>query len=200
MKTVLLYGHLGKKFGKRHQFDVRTPAEAIRALAANFPGFREHVIKNSEPGYHVRVGKETRDETGLAYPIDGVLRIIPAVGGSGAIGRIVLGAALMYLTTGTGALLASWAIGTGSSFVIGAVSALGNIGMSLVLGGVTELLFAPPKAQSTEPASSKPSYAFNGPVNTVTQGNPVPVCYGRMIVGSQVVSASISAVDYPVSA
>ena len=44
MITVLLYGHLRKKFGKFHRFDIRTPAEAIRALVANFPGFQQHLI------------------------------------------------------------------------------------------------------------------------------------------------------------
>ena len=33
MITVKLYGHLGKRFGKLHRFDISTPAEAIRALA-----------------------------------------------------------------------------------------------------------------------------------------------------------------------
>ncbi|HCW20974.1 MAG TPA: phage tail protein, partial [Achromobacter sp.] len=39
------------------------------------------------------------------------------------------------------------------------------------------------------------SYNFNGPVNTSAQGIPVPVLYGRMIVGSAVISAGIYAED-----
>ncbi|MNL81044.1 Bacteriophage lambda tail assembly protein I [compost metagenome] len=39
------------------------------------------------------------------------------------------------------------------------------------------------------------SYNFNGPVNTTAQGNPVPLLYGRMIVGSSVISAGIYAED-----
>ena len=38
-------------------------------------------------------------------------------------------------------------------------------------------------------------YHFNGVVNTTAQGNPVPLGYGRMIVGSAVVSAGIYAMD-----
>ncbi len=41
-----------------------------------------------------------------------------------------------------------------------------------------------------------PSYTFNGPINTTAQGNPVPLGYGRMIVGSAVISAGITADDY----
>jgi len=195
MKQVILYGHLAKKFGRHHFFDVRNPAEAVRALRANFPGFEQHVLKNNAPGYHVRVGNDYRDEEGLAYPADGVIKIIPAVGGASSAFKIILGAALMYFTMGTGAFLSSWAIGTGSSAAITAVSIAGNIGMALVMGGISSALFKPPVAQSTEKPESKASYSFDGPVNTVSQGNPIPVCYGRLIVGSQVISASIDTGD-----
>lgn len=44
-------------------------------------------------------------------------------------------------------------------------------------------------------AENKPSYNFNGAVNTTAQGNPVPLGYGRMIIGSAVISAGIYAMD-----
>lgn len=208
MKQIILYGHLAKKFGRHHRFDVRTPAEAMRALQVNFPGFREHVMAHNEPGYHVRVGKDYRNEEGLLYPADGVIKVIPAVAGASGAGMVILGAALMVMTGGAAiAALSSFAIGTGSAGVIGAVSAftaasgmIGSLGLAMVLGGVSQMLFQPPKAQSVERPENKPSYSFNGPVNTTVQGNPVPVCYGRLIVGSQVVSAGISTTDIPVNA
>jgi len=42
------------------------------------------------------------------------------------------------------------------------------------------------------------SYVFNGAVNTTAQGHPVPVGYGRMIVGSAVISAGIDVDEIPV--
>ena len=36
----------------------------------------------------------------------------------------------------------------------------------------------------------KQSYLFNGPINVTNEGGPVPVGYGRLIVGSQVTYAS----------
>ena len=35
------------------------------------------------------------------------------------------------------------------------------------------------------------NYLFSGPINTVKQGQPIPLVYGRAIVGSKTVSASI---------
>lgn len=193
MITVRLYGHLAKKFGRAHKLDVRTPREAVRALSVNFPSFRAHVLKHNEPGYHVRVGKEYRDEDGLDYPADGEVKIVPAVAGASAAFRIILGASLVVFAP----YAAGWLFAN-TSFV-GLATAVAtyapNIGMSLILGGVAQLLLQPPKPQSVEAAENKPSYAFDGPVNTITQGNPVPICYGELIVGSQVISAGFETGD-----
>ena len=39
------------------------------------------------------------------------------------------------------------------------------------------------------------SYLFNGPVNTVREGGPVFVAYGRLLVGSHVIQTSMDNVD-----
>jgi predicted phage tail protein len=193
VKHIILYGHLAKKFGRHHHMDVRTPSEALRALSANHSEFRQHVLQHNEPGYYVRVGKEYRNVEGLVYPADDVIKIIPAVGGRGKVGALILGAALIVFAP----YAAGWLLANTS--MVGLATAVATmapqIGMSLILGGISQLLFAPPKSQSVESPDNKPSYAFDGPVNTMTQGNPVPVCYGRMIVGSQVISASMEAGD-----
>lgn len=180
MKHIILYGHLAKSFGRHHFMDVRTPREAIRALIANFPSFRSKVLDHDGPGYHVRVGREYRDADGLAFPADDTIRVVPAVYGAAAVARIIIGAVLIVVGFW---FQQPWMV---------------KMGAVLVMGGVAELLFAPPKAESTEPGDSKPSYAFDGPVNTITQGNPVAICYGKVMVGSQVISASLSASDIAV--
>lgn len=196
MKQVILYGHLAKKFGRHHRLEVRTPAEAIRALQANFPDFRAHVLAHNEPGYHVRVGKEYRDQDGLLYPVDDVVKIIPAVSGRDGAGMILLGAALFIAAPyAAGFIMANTSM---VGLAVGVATLAPSIGVALMLGGVSQMLFQPPKAQSVERPESKPSTAFNGPINTTTQGNAVPICYGRLMVGSQVISAGISAVDVPV--
>lgn len=68
-----------------------------------------------------------------------------------------------------------------------------GIGIATALGGVSQLLAKQP---GFDPSQSKgpddtPSYTFAGPVNTVGQGYPVPVAYGRIRVGSAIVSGGI---------
>jgi hypothetical protein len=64
MKKVVLRGELGKQFGRVHHFDLNTPAEAIRALCANFEGFQQALVTAAERGvgYIVQVGKLAIEE------------------------------------------------------------------------------------------------------------------------------------------
>lgn len=197
MREVRLYGHLGKRFGRVHQYDVRTPAEAVRALCATIEGFRSYLLEHSAPGYRVISGEARTLET-LAHPADGAIRIVPVTAGAGrGLGTVLLGAALIgfgVMTGGAGlSLSAAWAAG-GMTFA-GYLAT--NIGLSLVLGGVAQMLSPQPKSSGpADRPENKPSYTFDGPVNTIAQGNPVPVCYGRLIVGSQVISVGMAAEEY----
>lgn len=183
MLTVLLYGHLAKAFGRRHRYAVRNPAEAIRALSANKKGFREYLAKHSAPGYRVLVGKEPREFETLGYPADDVIKIVPVIAGAGrGLGQVILGAVLIVVSY---FFPPAW--GAFGSFVA-------SVGTSMVLGGVAQMLTPVPKAaKDKQQPDNLPSFIFNGAVNTTAQGNPVPVCYGRLIVGSQVISAGLSA-------
>ena len=62
-----------------------------------------------------------------------------------------------------------------------------GLGTQLTIGGVGALLTPTPKdVEETN------NYSFNGPVNTIRQGVPVPICYGQLMVGSSVISSGIS--------
>ncbi|SCZ74077.1 hypothetical protein SAMN03159324_05182 [Pseudomonas sp. NFPP18] len=66
----------------------------------------------------------------------------------------------------------------------------------MVAGGVIQMLSPQAKGLGTQDSpNNRPSYSFNGAVNTSVQGNPVPLLYGRMIVGSAVISAGIYSED-----
>lgn len=195
MMTILLYGVLGRQFGKIHRFAVRSPAEAIRALSVNFPGFRQALIDGG--AYRVlRGGRAALGVDDLRAPQSAreSLRIVPVVQGARGLGQLILGAAL-YWAAGPVASqleLAAFSAEVSSTFVGYVATGMKAIGVSLMLSGVSSMLFSPVKTKSTERPENQPSYAFDGAVNTSTQGNPVPVCYGRAVVGSQVISAGLS--------
>lgn len=198
LRTVILAGELGRLFGRQHRFAITTPAEAIRALCANFAGFDKHLIDSQQRGvaYKVTIDRAPVDGQleGLHQPYSQTLRIVPVVTGgkSGFLG-VVLGAALI----GASFFLPGAALFTVGTFAPSLASIAFGLGASLLLGGVSQMLAVQPKApEPSEQPENKPSYSFNGAVNTTAQGQSVPVCYGRLIVGSAVISAGITADDY----
>ena len=191
MRKVILYGRLGKLFGRVHHLAVQSVAEAIRALDANHPGvagFAAHLRKYSAPGYTVRVDDAYQSKDELHMQSDGAIRIAPVTRGSGKKGgvlQVILGIVLVVVAWYNPA---GWTM-LGASISSGSVMMLGA---SMILGGVMQMINKPPGFDMKERPESKASYSYDGVVNTSHQANPVPVCYGRVRVGSQVVSASIT--------
>jgi len=178
MKTIRLYGELGVLFGREFQLDVKTPAEAMRALSSQVKGFREYFQRHAQDAFKVFVGaRNASEEICGACSDKEIIRVTPVATGSGAVVRIILGVVICVLNFFFG----------GNNPYVYAFAA------SLIFGGVSELLTSKSNTKSTgESSSNTPSYNFNGPVNTSAQGNPVPLCYGRLIVGSAVISAGIT--------
>lgn len=200
MKTIKLYGAL-RKFGREFRFDVKSPAEAIKALMTQVPGFKQHLAEHSAPGYRVWAGDDLRDISKITIPCSNkeIIRIVPIVGGSGSNGGlfgIILGIGLIAIGGPAGWLANTLLMETSTAFFTATAigTAATSIGWGLVLGGISSLLFKPPKTNTTdtERPENKPSYIFNGAVNTTAQGQAVPICYGGPIrVGSHVISAGL---------
>ena len=192
MLTVTLYGHLADRYGKTHHIEANTPSVVIRAFCANFKDFKEQIIQDGQAFYKILAGKENRsDVESIHVGTSKSIKIIPIIGGKGGLGKVIVGAALIVASA---YLPGSTYFSAMSSFSINASAIASSIGWSMVLGGVSQMLFAPPKVKinNGERPENLPSYAFAGAVNTTGQGNPVPICYGRLRVGSQVISTGLS--------
>lgn len=191
MTAVYLYGALGRKFGHRWSLDVSSPGEAVRAIMANRPDFQSYMVKHSAPGYQVFVGPDPiRGPERLGDPIGRqAIKIVPVLAGAAkdpTIGIIV----------GTLIIIASVVSFQYYGVSAGVALMAGSMGAGLVVGGISQLLAGTPKAPDiSEKEANRPSFLFNGVVNTTSQGHPVPVGYGRMRVGSAVISAGITTED-----
>lgn len=198
MKTIILLGELGKRYGRKHLLDVKSPAEAVRALCANFKDFAGFVSTSTERGvgYRVLNMREELTEDRLHEPASQRITIAPVVVGANffkklfsGVGAILTGAALIAASILYPPLGATVLFGTTTLATVAF-----SVGVSLALGGVAQMLAPQPKFDGPK-EEQQPSYVFNGPVNTTAQGQPVPVGYGRMIVGSAVISAGVSIED-----
>ncbi len=183
LRNVRLYGQLGARFGRLHRLAVESPAEAMRALRVTVKGFEKYLMESRENGmnFTVFVGTKNVRATELNFAANDDIRIAPVMVGAkrGGILQIILGIVLIVVGV---YFDQPWLV---------------NAGFSMLLGGVVQLLSPMPKdKKSKDKKDDEASYAFNGPINTQAQGNPVPVAYGGpMWIGSAVISAGISVTD-----
>lgn len=184
LRKIKLYGRLAKFIGKRVlRADVASTAEAVRFLLANWPELEGHM---HDQHYRVSVGDYELTEDELGHPIgQQEIKFVPVVTGAGATGRIIAGVALIAL-----AAFVPLGFPIINQIVMG-------IGVSLVLGGVAELLTPTPKVPQGPDTQDDPrkSYSFSSIQNTSRQGTPVPRVYGRCWVGSVVVSGGVDTVQ-----
>lgn len=219
LRTIHLHGALGEQFGTGYRLDVASVGEAARALEANFPGRFFNAIKGGQ--FHIaafavpeREAYLDADTLGMHLSANKDIHFIPAVEGSGGGGRgkgiavavigiAIMAAAIAFAPAVVGAMGPTMGMGT-TAFSIGSMGVsftqIAMFGASLALSGISQALTPTPKVDEgsygqREGPDQRPSFLFNGAVNTVEQGGAVAVCYGRMRVGSAVVSASLSPED-----
>lgn len=178
MTTILLSGSLAQKFGRRHEkaIDSGQAREVFSALQHTVEGWTEEIMRLSRAGMRFAIFRNRVNVGEDEFTLGGTreIRIVPIISGSknGGLFQVVLGIALIVVGVFTG----------------GATIAMG---VSMVLGGVMQMLSPVPKTPSQQEQATtenKPSYIFNGAFNSTQQGLPVPVVYGTMLVGSSVVA------------
>jgi len=206
-RKIKLYGELAKEIGHKQfeDINVKNVAEAVSFLINNFPKLEKHMATRY---YKVLVNEDEVDEKELHDPIGkSDISFVPVIEGSGGnFGKVLLGVALIGLSFtpigaglfagGSGAGLAGGGglIGATGLYAAGAYgsAALGLIGASLVLGGVSGMLFPVPKSpEFSSEEDPRISFGFSGVQQTSRAGTPVPLIYGEIFCGSVVISGSI---------
>lgn len=192
MVNVRFYGSL-KQFGSEFRLDCQTPAEVIHALTSQIPKLRQFIQQGL---FTVRVGRDYFDnrylEKGLSQKLkdDAIVHFTPTLKGSkrGGLFGVITGVALI-----AGAL----ALGPLGFSVIGANAAwlVGGVGASMLLGGVAQMLTKMPSMSTDKDAEKKQSTSFSNLSNMAAQGRPMPLAYGRIRVGSLIISQGVETMD-----
>jgi predicted phage tail protein len=186
--VVIPHGALRRHLPARWECEADTAREALEGL------LRQATLPEPAPGmkWRLRVlGYEHPIALASPLPPGAELHVVPDFSGEGPVAFIGLGVAM--LAAGG----AAYALGVGTMVV----SLLVSTGLSLVLGGITQLLTpAPradaPQAQATEnPEESK----YLGPAqNTTRAGTRIPIGYGRCRVFGHYLSFDVQADPEPV--
>lgn len=193
LRKVKLYGKLAEFVGhKEFDVEVNNVGQAVSFLLNNFPQLEQYM---SPKYYQVKVGNFDIDESEIHYPVGQEdIHFVPAITGAGrgGLGKILLGAALIGGAFLTGGAFISVAPVKALTFTSSIAKAAVYIGASLVLQGVSELLFPLPKPEKfSSEEDPQLSFSFSGLQNTSRAGTPVPIVYGEIMTGSVVISAAI---------
>ena len=182
LKTIKLYGVLGKKFGKEFHLAVESTREAVKALSVQVPGFEQFMLTAHEQGLAFAVFQDDENisedqidfETGAK-----VIKIVPKVIGAGGNGilQTILGAVMIVVGVITQQY---WAVG---------------MGVGMMVGGIAQMMMPKMDEGDQNQDGNRASKGFGGAVTTIAQGNPVPILYGQREVGGFIINAGQFAVD-----
>lgn len=181
MKKVYLHGKLAKRFGKKWVFDVRDPAGALQALDANIPDFYQYLVESEnkkQPYLILRKNPKnikTKDDFNK-YHVSGdnaylsddgeEIHIVPVVQGNEPVSTFF---ALVF-STGAQALTAK--------------AIMAKIVFAVAVAAVMNAITKPPTPpRSKDPVTTK-SFLLSGGKTRMAQGIPVPIGYGRLLIGA----------------
>jgi len=132
LREVHLHGALGQKFGRRHCLDVATPAEAVRALMTQLPGFRQAIVEGT---WRVVRGRERAVRAGEALDAEALtlrlgaarhLHILPAGKGrggrNGGVAKIIVGIVMVAAAIWTAGASLAGSFGAGGAVSTGAMT------------------------------------------------------------------------------
>lgn len=201
---VIFKGSL-KKFG---EFEVAgyTAADCIRGVAMQIPELYTRIvngyftIRHRNGKFSEKMTLETATKEIFNYNEQQIIEVIPVVVGATGnsrddtnIGYIVAGVSLIIVGIIVGVF--SWgaaspisaALGAQGAALIGAMATTAiTTGLSLTFTGIAGLV-----AKQEEEEEQEAKYSFTGPTNISKQGVAIPLIYGKVGVGSNLISSLV---------
>jgi predicted phage tail protein len=162
MTEIHLHGILGKKYGRLHRFAIKEPRDVVRALEANYENFSKDLKDLLKKKIVYSIVADNQWVQGNSFTEIKKIKKIDFV---------------------------PTIIGSTVGQIIMLVIAVASAVYSYVQAGKQQYPQIP-GAEGISSANSK-SLAFSNRENITEQGNPVPLVYGRLKVGSFVVQSSI---------
>ena len=174
-RNIYLEGELGDRYGHKLVMEVNSFAEVVNCLQANYPDVKKYFIDSQKNGINFVCEVEgeklgSKEELLLHYKT-GDMRISPTPSGSKGGLKVILGAWLIY----AGYVIAG---------PIGA--AVAAYGIGFIVEGIQDFLAPDPSNDA-----DNDSYLFEGSGQTVREGDPVPVLYGKLRIPGRPISFQV---------
>ena len=169
MTIVNLHGILGQEYGRTFKLNLSNPRHVLEAIDCSKTGFIKRVISlhTDGLGYEIIVDRKKLSQPSDIENISNVqtIDLVPIIAGSSGFELILAGLKKAFF--------------------------------AIVFATIQYALTPKPEVDSLEiqADANKSSLVFSNRVNIASQGSPVPVGYGRLKVGTQVIQATIK--SYP---
>ena len=184
MTIVNIHGILAREYGDSFILSLPNPKDVLEAIDCNKQGFLQRLIELQREGlcYDIIVNKtRITDGPDMDHMLNpATIDLVPAISGSGLTPLIL-------------STLFPTALATGST----ALAFAASVTNAVLFAAISYALTPKPENVALEvtAAGSKSSMIFSNTANLASQGSPVPIGYGRLIIGSQVIQATIK--SYP---
>jgi predicted phage tail protein len=204
MVEVKLLGELGKRFGRKHRFMAHSARDIFSALSNQLEGFKDYFCNAHEKGIGFKLVDGDPDGMDYENVLMGCRRLViaPIMSGGGAIGRILIGVALIALSFGVASIAAGAALaGSLSGFGLQALAFVTQAGLyagiAMTVTGVAQLLTPTPSA--AKETERQDSFLFDRASDLTVQGQPVPLLYGKFLASSPlIISSALTTQQVPV--
>lgn len=175
MKTIYLHGYLNDLHPEPIKVVAESVAEAISALAL-IPAFNPRKGKQHSvaiDGFHTESAINDKTDVEEIH----VRPMVFAGGGNGGLFQMIIGVILIIV-----------------SFVVPGAQALFAVGMSMLLGGVLQMLMPQPKLDGIGEDEMRSQY-LGARGNTVAIGTTIPMIFGRHKAWGHYLSFDVDAGD-----
>ena len=206
MTNIYLHGELRNLYGEHFKLNIESAQDAFRAINSNRKGFINKVKKLMGKGVFYRIiidDEVVQDPKELDIQrIPKEIHIIPIVWGAGSnTGRgiaLIAAAAALAWFAGPTAWIMMMDMGLSTAAATAVQGTLYSVAGALAVQGVMTLLYPPPKPDfNQEVSAGGKSYLFGSKPGNVSQGQTVPVGYGRLLIQSSQISATAN--HYPLA-
>jgi predicted phage tail protein len=187
-RKLIFQGSAGEALGEEWSVNAPSIADAFRVVHANKPKEYMNYFSqdNAQGEFSVKLAGDALDEAELLLNNlkgeDIVVTPVPKGSKVNAIEKIIIAVVLIVYAYYTGDWATAADVIAGEAAAVGAgFTTLGNMammmGMNLMMQGITELMMKEPSTDKEEEGAM-----FGGPANTLKHGQPIALCYGKLMV------------------
>mgnify|MGYP003115676499 CR=1 FL=1 len=181
-RKLIFQGSAGEALGEEWTVNAPTVADAFKIVHANSPKkYRDYFEQDLEAEFSVKLAGEALGEAELLLNNlkgeDIVVTPVPKGSKLNAVEKILMAVVLIVIAIYMPEFLPEAAMEAGAWGSTLQAAAF-SMGFNMALAGITELMMDDPSNDKEEEGAM-----FGGPAQTIKHGQPVPLCYGKMMVG-----------------